>query len=48
VAKLDFGPLIRSIVDLGSESYESKIRKLILLAGAVGVVLIVAWKVRLK
>lgn len=41
---LDLKPLIREVVDLGSESYMSRVRSLILLAGAVGLALILIWK----
>jgi len=44
---LNFGPLIRAIVDRGSESYEQRVRKLIFLGGAVVLVLILVWKSRL-
>ncbi len=41
---LDLKPLVRAAVDLGSESWASRVRKLIILAGAVGLVLILVWK----
>lgn len=36
--------LIRPLVDLGSESYEDRIKELILFAGLVVLALIVVWK----
>ena len=44
---LNFGPLFRAAVDLGSESYEQRVRKLIFLGGFVVLVLILVWKSRL-
>jgi len=44
---LNFGPLVRAVVDLGSEKYEQRVRKLIFLGGAVALVLILVWKSRL-
>lgn len=41
---LNWNGLITDLVDAGAESYESRVRKLILLAGAVLLALIVVWK----
>lgn len=43
---IDFGPLVRAVVDLGSESYEQRIRRLIFLAAGVALLLILVWKSR--
>jgi hypothetical protein len=41
---IDLGPLVKTVVDLGSERYEERVRKLILFGGAVGLALILVWK----
>ena len=41
---INWNGLITQIVDAGSESYESRVRKLILFAGAVVLGLIILWK----
>jgi hypothetical protein len=41
---LDLKPLVETVIDLGSEAYESRVRKMILFAGAVALVLILVWK----
>lgn len=45
---IDFKPLVRAVVDLGSESYETRARRMIFLAGAVALALILVAKMRLK
>ncbi len=41
---LNLKPLVKAVVDLGSESYEARVRKMIIFAGVVGLVLILVWK----
>jgi hypothetical protein len=41
---LNITPLITALVDMGAESYESRVRKLIIQAGLVLLVLILVWK----
>ena len=41
---LDLKPFIRALVDLGSEDYEQRVRKMIVFAGVVAVILILVWK----
>jgi hypothetical protein len=45
---IDFKPFIRALVDLGSEDYEARVRKLILFGGFVVLALILVWKARLS
>jgi hypothetical protein len=45
---VDFGPLVRAVVDLGSESYEKRVRKMIWLGAAVALGLILIMKTRIK
>lgn len=42
--KIDFNKTIRSILDLGGESYETRITRVIVKAGLVALFLIVVWK----
>jgi hypothetical protein len=41
---LDLKPLVRAVVDMGSGDLEARIRNVILFAGVVGLILILAWK----
>jgi hypothetical protein len=41
---LDFKPLLTALVDMGADSYETRVRRLILQAGLVLLVLILVWK----
>lgn len=45
---LDFGPLVRAVVDLGSESYEARVRRLILLSAGCLLALVLVFKMRIK
>lgn len=45
---IDLGPLVRAVVDLGSDSYEQRVRRLIFLAAGLVLALILVWKMRLK
>lgn len=41
---LDLKPFVKAIVDLGSEEYEQRVRKMIVFAGVVVAILILIWK----
>lgn len=41
---LNLKPLIEAVVDMGSESYESRVKRIIVFAGVVALVLILFWK----
>jgi hypothetical protein len=41
---LDLKPLVKALFDTGSESFAAEGRKLIVLAGVIGLVLILVWK----
>ncbi len=45
---LDLGPLVRAVVDLGSDSYEKRVRRLIWLGAVLALALILLFKMRLK
>ena len=45
---LDLGPLVRAVVDLGSDSYEKRVRRTIWLGAILALGLILIWKMRLK
>ena len=41
---IDLKPLIKAVVDMGSESYESRVKRIIVFGGVVALVLILFWK----
>ncbi|MCJ7485274.1 MAG: hypothetical protein MUQ25_03780 [Candidatus Aminicenantes bacterium] len=41
---INLKPLITAVVDIGSENYESRVKRIIVFGGIVALVLILFWK----